>query len=49
MKKWVETASQHNFQHKLYLLEAEEAFCSGDFINAKLFYEHAVAAARKHR
>lgn len=49
MKKWVETASEHNFQQKLYLLEAEEAFCSGDSINAKLFYEHAVTAARKHR
>ena len=49
MKKWAETASQHNFQHKLYLLEADEAFCGGDFMDAKVFYGHAVTAARRHR
>merc|ERR1712216_116925 len=43
------SASEHNFQHKLYVLQAEEAFCNNDFVSAKSFYEQAVAAAKKHR
>lgn len=49
IQKWAESASEHNFQHKLYVLQAEEAFCNNDFVSAKSFYEKAVAAAKKHR
>jgi len=48
MKNWAETASQHNFQHKAYLLEAEEAFCNHNHELAKSLYEKAVSTARKH-
>ena len=48
MNRWAETASQHNFQHKAYLLEAEEAFCNHNHELAKSLYEKAVSTARKH-
>jgi predicted ATPase len=48
MKKWAES-SHHNFQHKVYLLEAEEAFCNNDTEGAQLLYEKAVSTARDHR
>ena len=48
MNRWAETASQHNFQHKAYLLEAEEAFCNHNHELAKSLYEQAVSTARKH-
>ena len=48
MNRWAETASQHNFQHKAYLLEAEEAFCYNNHELAKSLYEQAVSTARKH-
>ena len=48
MNKWAETASQHNFQHKAYLLEAEEAFCNNNHELATSLYEQAVSTARKH-
>jgi hypothetical protein len=47
-KKWAEF-SQHNFQHRVYLLEAEEAFCNNDNESAQLLYESAISAARRHR
>jgi hypothetical protein len=47
-KKWAEL-SHHNFQHRVYLLEAEEAFCNNDPIRAQLLYEKAVSTAREHR
>jgi len=49
MKKWAEAASEHNFLHKVYLMEAEEAFSSDDTELAKSMYEKAVATAKKHR
>ena len=48
MKKWAES-SQHNFQHKAYLLEAEEAYCNNDVASATSFYEKAVSMAKQHR
>ena len=48
MKKWAES-SQHNFQHRVYLLEAEEAFCNNDAERAQLLYEKAVSTAREHQ
>ena len=49
MKKWAEAASEHNFLHKVYLMEAEEAFSSDYTELAKSMYEKAVATAKKHR
>jgi len=46
-KKWAEL-SHHNFQHRVYLLEAEEAFCDNDPISAQFLYEKAVSTAREH-
>ena len=48
MKKWAES-SHHNFQHKVHLLEAEEAFCNNHTESAKLLYEKAVSVARDNR
>ena len=48
MEKWAES-SQHNFQHKVYLLEAEEAFCNNDTESAQSLYEKAVSTAREHQ
>jgi len=48
MKKWAES-SQHNFQHRAYLLEAEEAFCNNDNESAQLLYEKALSTARDHQ
>ena len=47
-EKWAES-SQHNFQHKVYLLEAEEAFCNNDNEQAQLYYEMAMSSAKEHR
>ena len=47
----VETLGGHsewNFEHKLYILDAEEASCD-DPGTAELLYEKAIASARKHR
>jgi len=48
MKKWAEV-NEWNFQNKLYLMEAEEAFCYDDTVSAKTLYEKAITSAREHR
>jgi predicted ATPase len=48
MMKWAKW-SQHNFQHRVYLLDAEEAYCNNDTERAELFYEKAVSTARDHQ
>ncbi len=48
MEKWAES-SHHNFQHKVYLLKAEEAFCNNHTESAHLLYEKAISKARDHR
>ena len=48
LKKWAETC-QWTFEHKWYLLEAEEAFCNGNFDGAKEYYEKAVTSAKDHK
>jgi len=47
MKKWAQS-SQHSFQHKLHLLEAEEAFSCMDVESAKSAYQNAISSAREH-
>jgi hypothetical protein len=48
LKQWVES-SRWNFEHKWYLLEAEEAFCNSEFESAKFFYEKAISSATDHK
>ena len=48
LRKWAETC-QWTFENKWYLLEAEEAFCNGNFDDAKDYYEKAVASAKEHK
>ena len=48
MKKWAD-CNEWNFQNKLLLLEAEEAFCYNDIDSAKSLYEKALSSAREHR
>jgi hypothetical protein len=48
MKKWAESL-QHNFQQKVCLLLAEEAFSNHDYQEATILYEKAVSTAREHR
>lgn len=48
MKKWADSC-QWNFQSKLYLMEAEEAFCYKDIEGAKSLYEKAISSAKEHR
>ena len=48
LRKWAETC-RWNFEHKWYLLEAEEAFCDGKYDDAKAYYEKAVTSAKDHK
>ncbi|KAL7536583.1 hypothetical protein ACHAXR_007263 [Thalassiosira sp. AJA248-18] len=48
MKKWAES-SRHNFQHKSYLLEAEDAYSNKYYEKANSLYEKAVSATKQHR
>jgi len=47
MKKWADC--KWNFQNKLYLMEAEEAFSYNDIASAEYLYEKALSSAREHR
>ena len=49
LKLWSEQGSLHNFQQKMYLMEAEERFCLGDFSNARVSYNKAIVASQVHR
>ena len=50
LRKLAET-SRWTFENKWYLLEADEAFCNGSFVDAKFYYyyEKAVASAKTHK
>ena len=49
LRLWSMQGSLHNFEQKMYLMEAEEQFCLGDFNNARISYDKAIAASQKHR
>lgn len=49
MKSWAEKGSEHNFQHKYYLLEAESHYSKGNFQRAEIFYHKAIEAAIEHK
>jgi histidine kinase len=48
LKKWAES-SLWTFEHKWYLLEAEESYYYNDFEVAELFYEKAISSAKEHK
>jgi hypothetical protein len=49
MKHFNEQGCTRNFQHKIYLLEAEEDYCNGNFRMAHEFYQKAIKSARAHK
>ena len=48
MHGWTKS-SKWNFEHKFFLLDAEENFCDGNFAQAKMLYEKAIKSAKGHR
>lgn len=46
---WVNQGCIWNFQQKLHLLEAEEAYCIGNVDYAKVSYNNAIAKAQSHK
>jgi hypothetical protein len=46
---WKEEGSVWNFEHKFFLLSAEEAYSHDQFENAKILYDQAVTSARRHK
>ena len=48
MHGWTKS-SKWNFEHKFFLLDAEENFCDGNFAQAKMLYEKAIKSAKEHR
>ena len=49
IQSWNEQGSKWNFQHKLELMEAEEAYSNGDFRSAHDLYDKAVLSAKQHK
>jgi tetratricopeptide (TPR) repeat protein len=49
IQTWKDQGSTWNFEHKLYLIEAEESYSNGDFERAKLLYENAIKSAKQHK
>jgi ATP-dependent RNA helicase DDX31/DBP7 len=49
IQTWKDQGSAWNFEHKLYLIEAEESYSNGDFERAKLLYENAIESAKQHK
>jgi len=48
MRKWA-NIYERSFSNKLYLLEAEDAFCRGDDIKARARYQASIDTAKTHR
>ena len=49
IQSWNEQGSKWNFQHKLDLMEAEEAYSNDDFDRAQILYDKAVSLAKQHK
>jgi tetratricopeptide (TPR) repeat protein len=49
IQAWKEEGSVWNFEHKFFLIAAEEAYSRGEFENAKILYEKAATSARQHK
>ena len=49
MQSWNEQGSKWNFEHKLKLMEAEDAYSNGDFGRAQDLYDKAVSLAKQHK
>lgn len=46
---WAEQGSLWNFEHKRFLLEAEEYYCRCDYNHAQVAYKNAIISARAHK
>eukprot|EP00956_Cyclotella_meneghiniana_P034704 scaffold107625_cov38-Cyclotella_meneghiniana.AAC.1 len=49
IQTWNEQGSKWNFQHKLELMEAEEAYSNGNFERAQILYDKAVSSAKQYK
>jgi ATP-dependent RNA helicase DDX31/DBP7 len=49
MKIWAEQGSTWNFEHKSYLLDAEDQYSSGNIQDAQVCYTNAIASATSHK
>eukprot|EP00804_Cyclotella_cryptica_P005299 CCRYP_015795-RD/>CCRYP_015795-RD protein AED:0.06 eAED:0.06 QI:0/1/0.8/1/0.75/0.6/5/465/1505 len=49
ISRWKEQGSLWNFEHKSYLLDAEECYSNGDFKRAQVFYNNAISSAQRHK
>ena len=48
MLGWTKS-SKWNFEHKYFLMEAEEMFCDKNYEQAKILYDKAINSAKEHR
>lgn len=46
---WKDQGSLWNFEHRSFLLMAEESYSDGNFENAKIYYDKAVSLAGQHK
>ncbi|KAL3795154.1 hypothetical protein HJC23_007382 [Cyclotella cryptica] len=49
VKLWAEQGSLWNFEHRLFLLEAEECHCCCDTVGAQTLYQNAIKCAKSHK
>lgn len=49
MKIWAEQGSKWNFQHKSYLLDAEDQYSDGNIQDAQISYKNAISSATSHK
>lgn len=49
IKTWKDQGSLWNFEHKSFLLDAEQAYSNGNLELARVSYENAILSARKHK
>ncbi len=45
---WKEQGSLWNFEHKSFLLDAEESYSNGDLETARVSYDRAISSAQQH-
>ncbi|KAL3799122.1 hypothetical protein HJC23_002250 [Cyclotella cryptica] len=49
MKIWAEQGSKWNFEHKSYLLDAEDQYSKGNMQDAQVSYTNAITSATSHK
>lgn len=49
MKSWNKQGCLWTFENKMYLMEAEENFCTMNFDNARKYYDMSISSAKTHK